>query len=549
MGDWAGAAEAGGSVKAPPVDRTEAWLRTPPTEEMHGMNVASVAVRCSVIGALCLAGTQTANAWTYWMDYTGPSGGNWNTAANWSDMARNPGTMPTPEHHIPGYGGFDDFKAEVNGKTVYVTDDRSTPNVAPNALTYYRFYNGATIEIVAGGKLGGSTSEILDTAKINVRSGGAIVGGNWGSLNTFAGATISGVGNLLSGTSYLYGGTVAFTNVNGGSVVQDGATASASAYIMLGGGTSYQLKSGSLTANYVRPGMNGATQSTFTMTGGTLTANSWIGIVGVDGSDTGNGLMDVSGGTVTSNGAVGVGTNATGTGRLKITGSNATFNGGSLTVGSRGTLEYAFDSGGVTKVTVTGTGAATLAGGTLTLGLKAPVARFTATSFPLISYGKIASDFSTKNLGMFAGSYTGNATTPGTYTATLDPAKDMLGGGLLTIAAPQTFAAQNLGWLAIKSDDLAQGLFKLYLATSASGAGLNALVASINSAGYLASTASLGAYNLKVDLVTPTSGNRAYFAYDFATAGVNVSAAQLPEPAALTLLAMGGLLLPRRRRR
>ncbi len=342
-------------------------------------NVRVAAVTTALAMALAF-GLEAAHAWEYWMDFTGPTGGNWNVPANWTDINRNPSTLPTPAHHVPGFGGFDDFKAEVNGKTVHVNDDRSNPNVAPNHLTYYRFYNGATIEIESGGKLGGATVENDGTAVVNVRNGGSITDGSWAGLNTYAGSTVGSNGTrvtLAGGTNNLNGGTAYFGTLNPGNVIQDGASVNFNGWTMLYNGTYYQMKSGDLAASNLAVGRSGATLSPFTMAGGTVSAGQTL-VAG--GGDTGNGLLDVSGGSF-SGGSVQVGNSGSGTGRFRATGAAATVTASTLTVGANGTLEYILDDTGVSKVTVSG--ATTFAG-----ALTVDVTDYADTGIvDLLSYG------------------------------------------------------------------------------------------------------------------------------------------------------------------
>ena len=340
-----------------------------------------VAALATVSFGVCASEVQA-----YWMMYTGPDGGEWGVDASWT------ANEDANTHRVPGSAGVTDYAGQVNGaKTVYVSSDYRA-----NLVTSLRFTGGAIGEIQAGGALA-SGSEVDATSQVNVRAGGTIAtsagaaAGVWGQINAYTGSTVK-VSNL-NGTSHLYGGDIFIFNLNGGSIVQDGATVEVNRYVMLNGTASYQLNSGRVFngngAESVRVGMAAGATPTFTMTGGIL---DYSGLV--LGESNSSGTFTLSGGDVNLANSVTLGTaGGTSTPTLELRGAGATFDVGTgsgtkFTSYANGTLSFVVGPAGVSSIHIVSTGTASLAG-TLDMGLIDGFTPALDDTFTLMSAGTI----------------------------------------------------------------------------------------------------------------------------------------------------------------
>ena len=388
-----------------------------------------------------------------------------------------------------------------------------------------------------------------------VQSGTSTVNANLGT-EFIVGDGGSAVGryDMSGGTLNVNNGRTLYVGKNGtGTFVQSGGTVNASGRLHVGqaaGKSSlYEMSDGQLNIadDPFVIGVNG--QGTFTQTGGTVTQSaSSIYLADNVGSE---GTYSISGQAVLSTaGQLRVGNRDQGTFRV-ITG-GPTINASQLqTWSGRSTLGFHVANDGVASIDVTNNAALA---GHLEMRIHNHIALTAGDSFILVDAGSISGDFNTKDQSVFSsGPPVGSQ-----YIATYDPAQ---GQGTVEAAVGTgweiVFPKANQGWVQIDNADSWPTL-ELLLDIDFNGAlpgnDLDALIAYIDEAGFAIEKPEGGSkYDLKLLIGPPTDDSTAFFAWDLSGFDENVGligvGANIPEPATLSLLALGALGLLRRRRR
>jgi hypothetical protein len=191
--------------------------------------------------------------------------------------------------------------------------------------------------------------------------------------------------------------------------------------------------------------------------------------------------------------------------------------------------------------------------GHLDMGIHGGVALTEGDTFLLIEASPLNSDFDTKYESVFLTGKVGNQ-----YGAMLDPAQ---GKGTVTAGVPPTwsvfFPKATKGWVTVTDIDDAQPV-EMLLQLDFTGADpandLDALIAYMTDAGLDVEEQLHSTFDLQVTFDPHAGTSTSYFEWDFGdfdpAVGITGVGANIPEPATLSLLALGGLgLLARRRRK
>jgi hypothetical protein len=388
-----------------------------------------------------------------------------------------------------------------------------------------------------------------------------------GSLNVGSSATANYAGtvHIVSGATLNMAGALALgTNAAGtGCFIQDGGTVTASKLIT---GASSSLRSGyyymnggtlNLTASSGAISLANKGNGYFYQTGGTVKLSSDLSLVPASPSaGTNTALYSISGGTLAVTGNINNATAATvaylNSSTFQVIGSKATINvtGNYAQLSStKAILNYQIDNGGVSKINLTGTGTASMAGA-LSAGIKGGIALTSTTSFSLIE----------ANTGNITGSYlsTPNSTlwsTPAVQavSSTRDALVLSLNasankGSLTdaTILNSLTFTSSSAGDVTINDVGVGEGLV-LYLKGSAgTSKTISDLIAYFTGNGLIAVASDLDAYDIKVtysasDIASGTDN----FIWDLssfnstATLDSIGAVALVPEPTVWALVIMG----------
>ncbi|OPZ30892.1 MAG: hypothetical protein BWZ02_00537 [Lentisphaerae bacterium ADurb.BinA184] len=464
-------------------------------------------------------GVWTASDGSVWQGGTAPVAGEYVYISNG-------GTATVSSDLISSPGGYDQLFVQ-NGSTLAITAAGRVQSTwtwlnAGSTLDLAGYLSPNDLHVRTAVVISSPTADLLDRSSIQIGDGG--------------------VGSIVQ---------------SDGSVAQNGRNFQ----VGMSAAGSYTLSGGSLTVPDYSPndaGFNswigGDSYGSLNQSGGT--ANLSVLHVGKTAA---GGLYDISGGSLTGAALVigGDPTNSTGVGTFRVTGSDAAtistvayWWGGPIGSNTfyqteRGTLEYLFDAGGVTPISLATDRPVTL-GGTLNVGIEGGAVLLPSiTPETLMTYGSGqagATDFALKNTGVFT--TTKNLTS---YTAQLDPARQAFTAPL-ALGSNETFTPAAAGWFEMGTD----GLVPLEVAASLGGSAtmpdlLNLLAAS----GFNAFDLGGSPYNLGIEVPGTAAGN--LFAWDFSRLdGVTVNAVrylpEIPEPGTLAVLACGlGLALRRRR--
>ena len=148
----------------------------------------------SLLPATIVSGTAAANIGTDSYSWTGASGGDWNTAANWTDTTT--GTMPST---VPGAGNA----VSITG-TQAIGGSGAAASLATNGKVVLTGQVNVTGQVAVGAPAGQSGSLALAGARLNAASV-LITGGL--QVETAGTATISGATTLAAGTLMALGGS------------------------------------------------------------------------------------------------------------------------------------------------------------------------------------------------------------------------------------------------------------------------------------------------------------------------------------------------------
>jgi hypothetical protein len=487
------------------------------------MNVFELSHKLSsvVLSAGVVFSAAALNAQTTWTGGTG----DWTVSGNWS------AGVPTSAQNANIQSGAVTLGATGDARALFVGSD-------PSAIANLTITLGATLSIG-----GASTSRI-------------------------------GSGTGASGTVTQTGGSV---TINSNNYLDLGGTSTGGT--QTGGSGTYSISGGSLTishANGIQMGgnNNGSATSVFKQSGGVVTLGSLaVGAnrsTGSSGSPrVNNATYTISGGTLAIAGNLTQATTSTtGTlgsvnGTTKVVGSAATITvGGNVTLNHDGskntsTLSFAIDNGGVSKINLTGTGTAALAG-TLKAGFKGGIALTATDSFTLLeaNTGNISGSFGT---GPDSGLWTVATSSVGGgrdgVTLALAGAANKGGIAFTGSSADASFSASSTGYVTFTGlgagDDI-----NLYLAASAgTGKSVSDLVTYLNSNGIAATAISENGYSVLV--TTEASAASSWFAWDLrdfnadaVLSGVGIGGTAIPEPStAAMLVGIGALAASAARRR
>lgn len=283
---------------------------------------------------------------------------------------------------------WDGGAAPASNANVFINNvTASSPNAPVLTTAYLLDPNGAggdmfignggangTLDINAGGSLDGSGNWLLvgegagGVGSLNVNAGGEFVGDNQIRLGR-AGATgnLNVNGGSVGGAGFDEGGGVAQINVTNNGIIN------VTGNIRMNGNGSSSIDSGSITSGgQLLIGAAGAAGThTLDITGGDVTANSWV----VVGHVSGNTIVNLSDGTLTQNAAnrfFTIGANGGANGTINQTGGTVTDNGNDggtfLGEGAGSTGTYNLSGGDffTNRIRVgAGTGNLNLNGGTL----------------------------------------------------------------------------------------------------------------------------------------------------------------------------------------
>jgi hypothetical protein len=216
--------------------------------------------------------------------YTGPSGGSWNTAANWNTVEGGGGSTG-----VPANGDLVFIRGAVS-KNVTYDGNYSSPGLS-----------GLTIDSSVG-----ATLTVTQSANALFVTGQEAIGSSGNGVYTQSGGTNTVTSNLilgnlggsngtynLSGSGLLSNAGPATLGFSGAATfVQSGGTHSTSSYVNIaagaGGTAAYTMTAGTLSfASTSYWGYDGS--ATFTQSGGTTTGGSVI-----VGNNTGSGVINIS---------------------------------------------------------------------------------------------------------------------------------------------------------------------------------------------------------------------------------------------------------------
>lgn len=451
--------------------------------------------------------------------------GDWSVSGNWS------GGVPSAANNTFIQTGTVTLDSTGDARVLYVgtaTDANAIFNITDGAVLGI---GGASTSRIGTGT--GSTATVNQTGgsvTINVNnymdlggtsSGGTQTGGT-GTYNISAGSLTIGHANGLLLTGNNNGSGTAFFNQTGGVVSLGGLAV---------GANRSTGSSGSARVN----------NATYTISGGTL-----------------NIAGNLSQATTSTTGTLG-----SVNGTTKVVGSAASISvGGNVVLNHDGskntsTLSFAIDNGGVSKINVTGTGTAALAG-TLKAGFKGGMALTATDSFTLIetNTGNITGSFGT---GPDAGLWSVATSSVGSgRDGVVLSLAGAAGKGAITFsgsATGTTFAASSAGFVTIDGFGIGDDV-SLYLAADAgTGKTVADLVTYLNTNGIAATAVSEDGYSILV--TTEASAASSWFAWDLRDfnadamlSGVGVGGSAIPEPSsAAMLLGVGALVAVALRRR
>lgn len=378
-------------------------------------------------------------------------------------------------------------------------------------------------------------------------------------IETGATLSVSSAAQSLIGTGAGATGTVTQT---GGSATFNNALTLGGNSSSNGGTASWTISDGSLTVNGavgLRLGNNttGNSTSQFTQSGGAVTLTTLrLGsdrYTGATGTPTNTAGYTISGGDLIVSGSFTHGLSTTnGTGRINATtqiiGSTATVSvGGNFILNNNqdntATLSYSLDNGGVSKINLTGSGTASLAG-TLQAGFKGGVALTTTGSFRLIETdtGKISGSFDTgPNAALWS---VATSAVSGTRDAVLLSLQGSAQKGALSSSNPDaTFAASTTGFVTLADLDVGGPLTLLSLiANAGTGKTITDLVFYFN----INNIAAIDTGGGTVQVSWQAQASDSWFAWDlsaFNTDATLSGVSVIPEPSAGTLWIGAGILL------
>lgn len=451
----------------------------------------------------------------------------------------NGGDLFVREHLVVGFFGTGTFNQA--GGTVTQTGGGTYMGDQPDAQGTYNLSGGTlNANFVRLGQWAGSqgTFNLSGTGIVNTTADSMVGEYGQGTLNVDGGTATFG-GALwvarLDGSSGHVNQTDGTVNVNGWILALADHVNSTATYDMSGG----ELN---VNGTYFLVGRNGPAH--LTQTGGDINANRmFLAEFGTSAGTT----YTMSGGTldVGADFRIAAGQPA----EFRVVSGAPTINVNQMLMWSgRSTLAMDVANDGIAPINVATS--ADLAGH-LEMGIHGGVALTENDQFLLIQANPLNSDFSTKYESVFLTGKIGNL-----YGAMLDPAHGK--GVMLTGDRPGSglrFSTANLGWAQIDDIDPHSDL-EVLLDVDMAGGDINDLIAFMTDAGHdVEPLVGFGQFDLLLTVGPHAGTDTSFFMWDFSgldpSIGLTGLAANVPEPATVTLLALGSLALAgfaRRRR-
>jgi hypothetical protein len=426
--------------------------------------------------------------------------------------------------------------ADGGGWGIATNWNNGTTSAVPVSTDLMNISNSTAASIATGTTAVGSRVLIGST---NGTTGGLNITGGSLTLSGGTGAGLLGLAATSNGASSATvnqsGGTVSVTTIQFGTnnVSKTGA---------------YNLSGGTLSISGLTE-LGRVGTSNFTQTGGDMTTGS-LSIVSdvATTAVTTAAKYSVSGGTLSvtgnlTNNAVVSANAGTANATFQVIGSTATINvGGNYVTGTESatrhaTLDVKMDNGGLSKINLTGSGTATLAG-TLSAGFKGGVALTTGTSFSVLE----------ANTGQISGSFSTNPSTSLWAASSVQAVSGSRDALVLSYAgsankttlsvtgtASGSFTAATMGYATFNSVTTGAPVSVYLDASAGTGKVTSDLLSFFTDNGITAVTSDLGGYSVRLTLTSITS--TAYFGWDLTKfnsdatiSGISIQQSSIPEP-------------------